>query len=267
LNWHVLAVTVGLSVLCGVLFGLAPAIQATRPSVVPALKDIGAGPVHRLQRTVMPRLRLQQVLVIGQSALVMLLLLGAGLFVQTLSNLQSIPLGFNREHVLLFELNAPQAGYPVSRAAAFYADLRRRFSEIPGVRAATLSHASLIKAGRQQPITVDGVPAPGTRFLQTGPRFFTAMQIPMLQGREIDERDRAGTLPVVVISDLFARTFLPNQNPLGRHIRVGGTSPLDLEIIGVSATARYGALKYAIPCARRLWPATDRPGGRRGSAR
>lgn len=69
----------------------------------------------------------------------------------------------------------------------------------------------------------------------------------MLQGREIDERDRAGTLPVVVISDLFARTFLPNQNPLGRHIRVGGSSPLDLEIVGVSATARYGGLKYAIP--------------------
>ena len=177
----------------------------------------------------------------------MLLLLGAGLFVQTLSNLQSIPLGFNREHVLLFQLNAPQAGYPASRAATFYAELRRHFSEIPGVRAATLSHASLIKAGRAHPITVDGVPAEGTRFLQTGPAFFTAMQIPMLEGREIDERDGEGTLPVAVISDLFARTFFPNQNPLGRHIRVGGTSPLDLEIIGVSMTARYGGLKYAVP--------------------
>lgn len=179
--------------------------------------------------------------------LLMLLLVGAGLFAQTLSNLQSIPLGFNREHVLLFELNAPQAGYPASRAAAFYADLRRRFSEIPGVRAATLSHASLIKAGRGHPITVDGVPAEGTRFLQTGPGFFTAMQIPMLQGREIDERDREGTLPVTVISDLFARNFFPNQNPLGRHIKVGGSSPLDVEVIGVAATARYGGLKYAIP--------------------
>jgi predicted permease len=247
LNWQVLAGTLGLSVLCGVLFGLAPAIQSTSPALVPALKDTPAAEPHRLQRNLIPRLRLQQMLVVGQIALLMLLLVGARLFGQTLSNLQSIPLGFNPENVLLFELNAPQAGYPESRAAAFYAELRRRFSEIPGVRAATLSHASLIRAGRQHPITVDGVRATGTRFLQTGPGFFTAMQIPILQGREIDERDREGTLPVVVISNLFAQTFFSNQNPLGRHIRVSGTSPLDLEIIGVSATARYGGLKYAIP--------------------
>ena len=149
--------------------------------------------------------------------------------------------------MLLFELNAPQAGYPASRAAAFYAEVQRRFSEIPGVQAATLSHASLIKAGRQHPITVDGVRAEGTRFLQTGPGFFTTMQIPMVQGRAIDERDREGALPVVVINDLFARTFFPNQNPLGRHIKVGGSSPLDLEVVGIAATARYGGLKYAIP--------------------
>ncbi|PYQ91158.1 MAG: multidrug ABC transporter substrate-binding protein, partial [Acidobacteria bacterium] len=186
LNRHVLAVTVGLSVLCGMLFGLAPAIQSTRPALMPELKDTGAGQPGGVRRNVIPRLRLQQAL-------------AAGLFVQTLSNLKSMPLGFNPENVLLFQLNAPQAGYPVSKAAAFYAELRRRFSTIPGVRAATLSHASLIKAGRQHPIRVDGVPAPDTRFLQTGPGFFTAMQIPIVQGREIDERDREGTLPVVVI--------------------------------------------------------------------
>jgi predicted permease len=247
LNWRVLAGTVGVSVLCGMLFGLAPAIQSTRPALVPALKDTGAAPAIGLRRTSIPRPTLQQALVIGQISLLMLLLLGAGLFVQTLSNLKSIPLGFNPENVLLFELNAPQAGYPVPRAATFYADLRQRFSEIPGVRAATLSHASLIRAGRQHPITVDGVLAPPTRFMQTGPGFFATMQIPILQGRGIEERDRDGALPVVVISDLFARTVFPNQNPLGRHIKVGGSSPLDLEIIGVSATARYGGLKYAIP--------------------
>src|SRR6266487_1528250 len=247
LNRHVLAVTMGLSVLCGMLFGLAPAIQSTRPALVSALKDTGAGQPGGVRRNLIPRLRLQQALVVGQISLLLLLLLGAGLFAQTLLNLKSMPLGFNPENVLLFQLNAPQAGYPVSRAAAFYAELRRRFSTIPGVRAATLSHASLIRAGRQLPITVDGMLAPDTRFLQTGPGFFTAMQIPILQGREIDERDREGTLPVVVISDLFARTFFPNRNPLGRHIQVGGRSPLDLEVIGVSATARYGGLKYAIP--------------------
>ena len=93
---------------------------------------------------------------VAQIAISLLLLVAAGLFVRTLSNLQSIPLGFNRDSVLLFELNAPQAGYPEARVAAFYADLRRRLSEVPGVRDATLSHASLIRAGRSHPITVNG---------------------------------------------------------------------------------------------------------------
>jgi predicted permease len=247
LNWRVLAVTIGLSVLCGIVFGLAPAIQSTRPALVPALKD-GDAAQRRGQRHRIPRPRLQQALVVGQIAVLMLLLVAAGLFVQTLSNLHSIPLGFNRENLLLFELNAPQAGYPEATASRFYADLRDRFAVVPGVRAATLSHSSLVKAGRGHPVTVDGVPAEGTRFLQTGPGFFSTMQIPILQGREIDERDREGALPVTVISDLFARTFFPNQNPLGRHIKVGGSAgSLDLEVIGVAATARYGPLKYAVP--------------------
>jgi macrolide transport system ATP-binding/permease protein len=246
LNWRVLAVTIGLSVLCGVVFGLAPALQSTRPALVPVLKD-GGDPLRGRGRHLVPRLRLQQALVVSQIAVLMLLVVAAGLFVQTLTKLKSIPLGFNRENLLLFELNAPQAGYRAPRTASFYSDLRQRLSEIPGVQAATLSHASLIRAGRSHPVTVDGQPASGTRFLQTGPGFFTAMQIPMLQGREIDERDREGTLPVVVISDQFAKTFFPSQNPLGRHIKVAGSSPLDLEVIGVSANARYGGLKYVNP--------------------
>src|SRR5262249_2195640 len=137
--------------------------------------------------------------------------------------------------------------YPASGVAAFYDTLRRRFAEIPGVRAATLSHASLIRAGRSHSITVDGVSAAGTRFLQTGPGFFSAMQIPILQVREIDERDREGSLPVVVVSEPFARTYFANQNPLGRHIVVSGSMMLDLEVIGVAADARYGGLRGTNP--------------------
>jgi predicted permease len=194
-----------------------------------------------------PRLKLQQGLVVAQIALLMLLLVGAGLFARTLSNLQSIPLGFNPNGVLLFTINAPQAGYPAERAADFYADLRRQFAALPGVRAATLSHSSLIKAGRSHPTFLDGARLDGTRLMQTGPGFFSAMQIPMLQGREIDERDRAGTPQVAVISDLFAKTFFAGQNPVGRRITIGGSLPMDVEIVGVSATARYGPLKYAVP--------------------
>jgi predicted permease len=247
LNWHVLAVSLGLSLFCGILFGLAPAIQSTRAALVPALKNITTSAANSplLQRA--PRLRLQQGLLVGQIVLLMLLLVGAGLFAQTLSKLQSIPLGFNPEQVLLFEINAPQAGYPAEQVATLYADLRRRFAEIPGVLAATLSHASLIKAGRGHPVTVDGVPAEGTRFMQTGPGFFSTMQIPILQGREIDERDARGARAVAVISDLFAQRFFVNQNPIGRLVKVAGSSPIEVEVVGVTATARYGPLKTAVP--------------------
>ena len=251
LNWRVLSITVLLSMLCGVLFGLAPAIQSTRPALVPALKDSGDGQLVRRSGRWLPRLGLQKTLVAGQIAVLMLLLIAAGLFMQTVSNLHAVVLGFNQDNVLLFELNAPQAGRPPATAAAFYDDLRKRFAGIPGVRAVTLSHSSLLRAGRGHPVRVDGVIAEGTRFMQTGPGFFSTMQIPMLQGREIDERDTAGSRPVAVVSDQFARTFMPNQNPIGRHITVGGSvgpiKMLDLEVVGVAATAKYGPIKNTIP--------------------
>ena len=191
-------------------------------------------------------------LVVAQIATSLLLLVAAGLFVRTLSNLQSVSLGFNRDNVLLFELNAPQAGVPETQVADFYADLRRRLSDVPGVRDVTLSHASLIRAGRSHPITVDGQATKGTRVLWTGPRFFTTMQIPMLRGREITERDRQGTLPVAVVSELFARTNFGDADPIGRRIAIGGSlqvdgEPLVLEIVGVAASARYGGLKCDVP--------------------
>ena len=118
LNWHVLLVTLALSLLCGVLFGLAPALQSTRPALMPMLRDRSVSEPRGRVRDRVPRLSLTQALVVAQIAISLLLLVAAGLFVRTLSNLQSISLGFNRERVLLFELNAPQAGYPESRVAA-----------------------------------------------------------------------------------------------------------------------------------------------------
>ncbi len=239
LNWHVLAATLVVSLACGVLFGLAPAIQSTRFDVMPTLKQVRASgsPVARR------RLSLSHVLVVSQIALSLLLLVAAGLFVRTLSNLQSVQLGFNRENVLLFELNARQAGHDEPEIATFYASLRTQLKGIPGVRNATLSHASLIGAGRQLPIKVSGVAAEGTRILNAGPDFFSTMQIPMTLGREIDERDRPGSPPVAVVNELFARTYFGEQNPLGRHLTLEGPSPRDMEIVGVSANVRYQGVK------------------------
>jgi macrolide transport system ATP-binding/permease protein len=138
LNWHVLAVAILLSLLTGVLFGLAPAMQSTRVDVVSAMKETRAGELGR--RHSGRRVSLSEVLVVGQIALSLLMLVAAGLFVRTLANLQSIDLGFNRENVLLFDLNARQAGYEATQTAAFYGDLLKKFQAIPGVGDATLSN-------------------------------------------------------------------------------------------------------------------------------
>ena len=252
LNWHVLLVTFALSLLCGVLFGLAPALQATRPTLMPKLRDRSVIESGARLRGTFPRPSLTQVLVVAQIATSLVLLVAAGLFVRTLSNLQSVALGFNRDNVLLFELNAPQAGYAAPRVADFYTNLRHRLSAVPGVRDVTLSHASLIRAGRAHPITVDGRSTQGTRVLWTGPRFFTTMQIPIVRGRQFAESDHQGTLPVTIVSELFARTNFGDADPLGRRIEIGGSLkvgdvPIVFEVVGVAANARYGGLKRDIP--------------------
>jgi macrolide transport system ATP-binding/permease protein len=242
LNWHALGVTAALSLLTGILFGLVPALQSTRVDVGPALKQVRSSEA----RTRVP-LGLSRLLVISQITLSMLLLVAAGLFVRTLISLHSIDLGFNRENVLLFELNARQAGHHDPEISAFYADLRMRFSSIPGVRSASLSQSSLIGAGTGLPISPPGrEPDENTRILFVGPDFFKTMQIPILVGRGIEASDRPGSQQVAVISELFAKVNFGDRNPLGQHL-IMQDEGRDLQIVGVSRNARYGRLKHALP--------------------
>jgi predicted permease len=238
LNWSVLAVTAALSVVCGLLFGLAPAIQSTRPDVMPALKDGRGGG---------PRRGAQHVLMVAQITVSFLMLVAAGLFVRTLNKLHSVQLGYARENILLFSLNARQAGHRDPEITTFYANLRKRFESIPGVSSATLSQSSIINAARTgQPIRgsmkIVAVTLDGARVMSAGPRFLTTMQIPILAGREIDDRDQPDSPPVAVISERLARTYFGNENPLGRRITLPDEKR-DLEIVGVSANLRYGGLK------------------------
>src|SRR6266536_3343014 len=242
LKWSVLGVTAALSVVCGLLFGLAPAIQSTRPDVMPTLKSGRGGG---------PRRRAQHVLVGAQIAIYFHILVPAGLFVRTLNNLHSVQLGYAREHIHLFSLDARQAGHRDSEMAIFYADLRKRLESIPGVSSATLSQSSIINAVRVGsaiggPMNIGAVTIEGARVLAAGPRFLTTMQIPILAGREIDDRDQPGSRPVAVISERLARTYFGNENPVGRSI----TAPeekRDLEIAGVSGNVRSGGLKDESP--------------------
>jgi predicted permease len=255
LNWRVLAATAGLSIATGILFGLAPALQATRVDLASALKQSPTG--NRRTRSALSR-----ALVASQIAFTLLILIAAGLFARTLSNLQSIELGFNRESVLTFAINASQAGYRAPAIAAFYENLRTQFAGIPGVQSASLSQLALLGQGRT--MTMIGLPGEkpkGSLILDVGANFFSTMQIPILLGREIDPRDRAITSMTAVVNRTFAREWFGEQNPVGRHITVSDCPKCDVEIVGVSGDVRYGRLKQnfapAVFFPFAQWPVED----------
>ena len=230
------------------LFGVVPALQATRVDVMPALKespDASAG-VRRFFR----RVSLNHVLVAGQIGISLLMLFVAALFVRTLSNLESIDLGFNRENTLLFQLDARKAGHKDLEISSFYGDLLEQFRAIPGVRATSLSKDSLLKAGTGLPLAVSGAPPnPKNRILSVGPEFFRTMQIPILAGGDLEERDRAGSPAVTVVNEAFVKANFDGRNPLGQHLvlwKAGKDSELarDMEIVGVCRNASYGGFYY-----------------------
>jgi predicted permease len=246
LNWHVMAVVAGLSLLTGVVFGLAPALQSTRMDYMPALKEsrTGESPGYGFRR-----LTLSRILMVSQIALTFLILVAAGLFVRTLSNLASIELGFTRENVLTFQLNARQAGHRDPEITAFYNDLRTRFNAIPGVHAASLSNHALIGTGTSGTgVRVSGAAPLSSSILTVGTEFFKTMQIPILLGRELDDRDRQGSPMVAVVNQAFAKRSFGDGNPIGQHMTLLFPCPAcDIEIVGVSANTLYGNLKGTVP--------------------
>jgi macrolide transport system ATP-binding/permease protein len=245
LDWPVLGFTLAVAIVAGLAFGLAPALQATRVDISPALKETRAGTRRG------SLFGLSHVLVVSQIAVSLLLVAAAGLFVRTLNNLHSVNLGFNRENVLLFSLNGSQAGLNEPALRSLYSELQRRFRLVPGVRQATL--ASLPLVGGEN----DGndIKIPGqvtaedqrsnTSVMQVAPGFFETMQIPVLVGRPIDERDRDGAQITAVVNEVFVKKYFPNESPLGRHFVF--TPDVDVEIVGVAKTARYSSLKREIP--------------------
>ncbi len=235
------------SIATGILFGLVPAIQATKVDVAPALKE---------SRAVTARVRrfgLSHTLVAGQIAVSLLLVIAAGLFVRTLARLHSVAIGFNTGNLLLFSLNADQAGYDQLRGARLYETMRRRFEAIPGVRAATMSDMPLVADwNNSDSFTLPGSPvAPGQRpwtsEVLIGPSFFETMGIPILLGRPIGPQDTAGAPRSVVVNEVFAKKFFPGRSPVGRHLSFGEATPTDFQIVGVAKDSLYSSLKRAIP--------------------
>ncbi len=261
LNSAVLAAASLLTILTGLLFGLAPALQATNLDPMPVLKEGRAAGPRSFARF---GFSLGRALVVSQMAICLLLLVGAGLFVQTLSNLQSLEVGFQRENLLLFKLNAHQAGHRDPEILSFYSDIQRRLAAIPGVRSATVANSPLIGDGAWAwPVVPLGQKRPekapsghgsgsartATRVLGTGPGFFSTMRIPLLAGREFDSRDRMGTPPVAIVNEAWVKVNLDGRNPVGQRVTSFGlqTKPQEMEIVGLAKNARYDDLTGDFP--------------------
>ena len=245
LNWPVLGFTFALALVTGVLFGLVPAIQATKVDFTPALKESPLQGSNASGRRFRPRLG--QALIALQIAVSLLLVIGAGLFVRTLSNLQAIDVGFNRENVLLVNVNGRQAGYRDAALARFYSGLLDRFREIPGVRAASASNFPLVsRYTNSNSVVIPGRTAqpgdPGANLLHIDPAFLETMEIPVLLGRNLKPADLASAT-VAVVNQKFASTYFGSESPIGRQFAIGKqTSPL-LEIVGVARAAHYNSLQ------------------------
>lgn len=252
---RVLTFTASVSVLTGVLFGLAPALRGTRLSLTPSLKE-GTDGAHRHGRRL--RLGLGKALVAAQVAMSLLLLMAAALFVRTLVNLQTQSFGFDRRNLLLFRLDPVQAGYQTDQLPAFYEELQRRLGGLPGVRSVSVSENTLINGGAwidgiliqgYTPKPADGSDGQVTAWLNSvGPGFFHTMGIPVLLGRAIEARDRLSAPKVAVINQTLARLCFAGSSPVGHQLGgFGGSKSSDFQIVGVVGDTKYGVLRDKVP--------------------
>lgn len=246
-DWRVLLFTLGISCATGIFFGLAPAWQATRIADHAGLRESGGATAGR------HGLRFDKTLVIGQIGISATLLMGAGLFVHTLLNLDRIPLGFESSHVLLFRLNLPRARYSDAQMTEFFQKMEERLGSLPGVRSVTASNIGIIGDGHSGgSFHVMGRPEENDPFrVQTnavGVDFFQTLGIPILQGRAFNQHDTASSLKVAVVNRTLAEKFFPGENPIGQLFETDSEdASAPIQIVGIVADTRYANLRSETP--------------------
>ena len=244
-NLRVAAFSAAATLLTGLLFGLAPAWRTSRAGLAESMKDV-------------PRLRLGKVVIALQVALSLALLVGAGLFLRTLGNLNRADIGFRKENVVVLDTAPAKLGYQDQRLRQFYDDLLAGARAVPGVRSAALSLMTPMGEWvMSMGISAEGYqPAPGERtgvmgnFVSDG--YFSTLGIPMLLGRDFraqDEPAPKGRAQVCIVNESLARHLFGGSSPLGRHISFADRYTADgaLEIVGVVKDAHYGAVRRADP--------------------
>ncbi|MES1261012.1 MAG: ABC transporter permease, partial [Acidobacteriota bacterium] len=210
-DWFVLGFTGALSLLTGVLFGLIPALQATRPELAPTLKDQASNVVGGTAVV------LRKVLVVAQVALSLLLLVGAGLFVQSLNNLKDLKPGFHTENLLTFQVEPTLNGAKPAQVASYYRQLLDRLRALPGIQSASLAVIPLLDGNEWDSwVTIEGYTArsderPDPHMQFTSPGFFETLRIPLARGRDFTAKDEKGAPKVAIVNAKFARRYFGNS--------------------------------------------------------
>ena len=248
LDGRVLAFTAAVSVLSGMVFGLAPALAAVRIQPLTTLKQASGTATQSAKK-----FRSGKMLVAAQVALSLLLLICAGVLLRTLQSLQRINLGFDRRSVVLFTVRPGLNGYNGPKLASYYDELARRVRAIPGVRSVAYAQRNPIgEGGSVTTVEVPGYTATEKRVYayqhQVGPGYFDTLDIPLLLGRPIDEQDTATSHPVVVINQEFAKKLFHGDNPLGHEVQFGThVQPRPMQVVGVVGDVKYEHIRDEAP--------------------
>ncbi|HKQ75250.1 MAG TPA: ABC transporter permease [Blastocatellia bacterium] len=244
LDARVLAFTLAVSMVAGALCGLFPALRASRTDLVAVLNEGGSATSGGRHRS-----RLQQAFVVTQVAVSLVLLVAAGLLLRSLQNSAAFDPGFKTDNLLLAQIDLRRQGYSAEQGQSLYRQLTERLKSLPGVRAVTSALVVPLGGGQESlGFIIPGHVAPnGSRYISianntVGPDYFAAMGIPLLRGRDFDERDaRPGAPQVAVINETMARRFWPNGNAVGQSVQTRTDGPT-IEIVGVVRDIKYYSL-------------------------
>jgi predicted permease len=243
-DWRVLAFTAGVSLLAALLAGVVPALQATRPDLAPALKNESRNSSLGLGQT-----RFRRVLICAQVALSFLLLAAAGLFARSLYKVMTVSSGIETSRLLAFSVDPSMHNYTPGRERRLVVDLQSALARIPGAQGASgVSNALLANNNDQNTVHIEGYRPSSNEDMNPGynemlPGFFSTAGVPIVAGRDFNDKDIAGAPQVVIVNETFQQRFFPHQSPLGHRIGWGDTGPTNLEIVGVVRDMKVGDLK------------------------